>query len=246
MEPVFDPIKCKTCEEILNKPVFLPCGHSICQVHVDEAKTSNSDIKCCRCMESHSIPEKGFSLNKDLEALIENRIDSLDLGEDYNYTHNQSLAFANFVERFESYTNKPEMRIHNYISGEKNEIDLIREKLKKEIDQKCLLMIEKLEEFEKECMANLDSVRSRFDDKLDEKLNKWKIKSEQFTNDLRSFESSKRKKVKEEVDLHLKEIRSELYDFDESLFLNRFNEIDIPKWGINEVFDTLRLYYSYF
>ena len=74
-----------------------------------------------------------------------------------------------------------------------------REKLKNEIDKKCLSMIEKLDEFEKECMANVDSVKSRFDEKLDEKLKEWKIKSEQFMNDLRSFERSKWKKVKEEV-----------------------------------------------
>ena len=239
MKPVFDPIKCKTCEKILKKPVILPCGHSICQVHVDEAKTSNSDIKCGRCMESHSIPEKGFNLNKDLEALIENKLDSLDLGEDYNYAFYKSRTFAYFVKIFEKIKNQPDMRIHDYISQVKNDIDLKREELKNEIDQKCLSMIEKLEEFEKECMANVDSVKSRFDDKLDEKLNEWRTKSEEFKNDLRSFESSKWKKVKE-VDLHIKEIRSELYDFDESLFLNRFNEIIIENWLISQGLNTIR------
>ena len=238
MELAFYPIRCKTCKKILNKPVILPCGHSICQLHVDEA---NSEIiKCVSCMESHVIPEKGFILNKDLETLIENRIDSLNLGEYYKYAYNQSLAFANFVERFETTKKQPEMRIHDFISDGKNQIDLKREELKNEIDKKCLSMIEELEEFEKECMANVDSVKSRFDDKLDEKLNEWKRKSEQFANDLRSFDSSKWKKVKEEVDSHIKEIRSELYDFDESLFLNRFNENCIEHWFISQGLNSIR------
>jgi hypothetical protein len=237
MELAFDPLICKTCEEILKKPVILPCGESICQLHVGEA---NSEIKCVSCSESHAIPEKGFTLNKRLEALIENSLNSLDLGRDYNYAYNRTLAFESYVERFETTKKQPEKRIHDYINDLKNLIDLKREELKNEIDQKYLSMIEKIDEIEKECMANLDSVRSRFDDKLDEKLNKWKIKSEQFTNDLRSFESSKWKKVKEEVDLHIKEIRSELYDFDESLFLNRINEINIQHWCSCQGLNTIR------
>ena len=240
MEPAFDPLICKTCEEILNKPVILPCGESICQHHVDEMKTTNSEIKCDSCSESHAIPEKGFTSNKRLEALIENELNSLDLGEDYNYAYNQTLAFKSYIERFETTKKQPDMRIHDYISQLKNQIDLKREELKNEIDQKCLSMIEKLEEFEKECMANVDSVKSRFDDKLDEKLKKWKSKSEQFSNDLRSFESSKWKKVKEELESHIKEIRSKLYDIDESLFLNRINEIIIENWLISQGLNTIR------
>lgn len=238
MEPAFYPIICITCEKILNKPVLLPCGHSICQIHVDEAKRANRNIKCYSCTESHAIPEKGFTMIKNLEALIENKIYSL--GEDYHNPYNLRDEFERFVELFERIKNQPEMRIHDYISDLKNQIDLKREELKNEIDEKCLLMIEKLDEFEKECMANVDSVKSRFDDKLDEKLKKWKTKSEEFKNDLRSFESSKWKKVKEEVDSYIKEIRSELYDIDESLFLNRFNEINIENWLISQGLNTIR------
>jgi hypothetical protein len=208
---------------------------------VNEAKTSNRDlIKCYSCTESHAIPERGFTSIKNLEALIENKIHSLDLGEDYQHPYNLRGEFERFIELFERIKNQPENRIHDYISSVKNKIDLKREKLKNEIDQKFLSMIEKLDEFENECIANVDWFKLRFDENLDEKLNKWKIKSEQLFNDLRSFEKCKWKRVKEEASLHIKEVRSELYDMDESLFLNRLIEIRFPNWGISEVSDTIR------
>ena len=241
MEPAFYPIICITCEKILNRPVLLPCGHSICQVHVDEAKSEHRDlIKCFSCTESHAIPERGFTLIKNLEALIENKIHSLDLGEDYHKPYKLRSEFERFIELFERIKNQPENRIHDYISGVKNRIDLKREKLKNEIDQTFLSMIEKLDEFENQCIANLDWFKLRFDDNLDEKLNKWKITCEQFKNDLRSFEKCKWTKVKEEASLHIREVRSELYDMDECLFLNRLIEIRFPNWGISEVSDTIR------
>lgn len=64
-------IKCKTCKRIFNKPVILPCGHSICKHHLDNIKANKvKQVFCKSCDSFHDIPECGFVTNLTLESLL--------------------------------------------------------------------------------------------------------------------------------------------------------------------------------
>ena len=185
-------IKCKSCDEIISEPVVLYCGHSICKYHVDIAVKENQKLmKCDICNKSFDIPINGFAPNRALENLMEVDIDELDLGEEYNAAFDKCEYFGDLLDQLNSIKNDPEVKIHTVLSDlrnkvkkiisssvcefchynnfELNKVDLRREELKQEIDKKALEMIEKLNQYEKDCKASIKP-----DSSLDNKIDKWK------------------------------------------------------------------------
>ena len=62
-------LKCKheDCGLILENPVTLLCGNTLCRQHLDEFETK---FKCPFCHKQHSVPEEGF-FNEEIERNIE-------------------------------------------------------------------------------------------------------------------------------------------------------------------------------
>ena len=233
-----DAIKCPTCMKILNLPVILPCGHTICKEHVDKAVENNeTNIKCNICIESYVIPPNGFVRNRALESLVEvlsereKKKASFEesLGEnlkEYYYLATETCkSFEELFDEFKKIKNDPEMKINTVISEFRNKVDLRREDLKQKIDIKILELIERIDEFEKECKANASNVKS--DCKLDETLDRLKNALNETKKSSVTFELvEKWMKIADESKSAIKEIQSELLKFDESLFLNRLTSFD--------------------
>ena len=173
MELISESIKCTSCKQVLKMPVLLPCGHCICRQHVTEAveKSMTRQIECAICSEFFDIHENGFPRNRSLESLLEKNIEKLDLGEEYNSAVDKCNLFSDLLDDFNRIRNDPGMRIHSVISDLKNKIDLRREELKNEIDQEALKMIEKLDEYEKECK---DSIELDDINKMEENLENYR------------------------------------------------------------------------
>ena len=266
-----DAIKCPICMKILNLPVFLPCGPEICKHHVDEAVECNefnitcsiskaANIKCKICIESYVIPANGFVRNRALESLVEILCErekkkasfEESLGEnlrEYYYLAKETCkSFEELFDEFKKIKNDPEMKINSVLNEFRNKVDLRREDLKQKIDIKALSLIERIDEFEKECKANASNVKS--DCKLDETF-------ERLKNDLN--ETKKRSVTLELVEKWMnivdesksciKEIQSELFKFNESLFLNRLNSFDCMNLSVLNVYFPIRYHFlilSYF
>lgn len=164
IDKINDAIKCSNCKERLKSPVLMPCGHSICNHHVTEPP-----ILCLKCNAFFGIPLNGFPIGKSLEILLELNIEYINLGKDYFSISDNCKLFGDLLDRFDKIKNDPETRIKEEISEIKNKVDLRREELKQEIDKESLEMIEKLDDFEKDCIASIKS-----DPKLNKKLEKWK------------------------------------------------------------------------
>ena len=222
MNLVSDSIKCTQCKEILKLPVVLPCGDSICKHHVDK-KNECKTIECVLCNEVFDIPTNGFARNKALEKLLEKEINEIDLGEEYNSAFDKCQQFNDLYEHFNRIKNHPEMRIHSVINELKNKVDLRREELKQEIDKEALKIVEKLDEFKKQCKESIKS-----DSKIDEKLNVWENHTKEWNGDLNTFKRNTYKwsNILSQSTSHLKDLQSELIKFNESLFLNRLNEFN--------------------
>ena len=65
-------IKFVNCCHVLNSPVLLSCGHSICKHHAHQT-TSDNMIKCGKCRRDHLIPSDGFPNNESLAAIIDSQ-----------------------------------------------------------------------------------------------------------------------------------------------------------------------------
>ena len=223
-----DVIKCATCIKVLNLPVILPCGHTICKDHVDKAVENNeTSIKCKICDKLIGIPSDGFVANRFAESLLDEMKKETCLGEKFKTEYNQAResceSFEELLDEFNRVINDPEMKIHTVINELRNKVDLRREELKQEIDRKALTLIHRFDEFEKECKANAPNVKS--DCKLDETLlGKLKNDLDESRKSSVTFELvEKWMKIADESKSAIKEIQSELLKFNESLFLNRLN-----------------------
>lgn len=222
MELFSDSIQCTSCKKILTTPVFLPCGHSICYYHIEESREKNI-LLCVICNEHFDIPSNGFPPARALESLLKKNIQNIDLGEEYNSARDKCSVFGDLLDRFNKIKSDPEMRISEVISDLKNKLDLRREEMKQKIDQEALGMIEKLNDFEKECKLKAASVKS--DPKLDDKLKKWQINVKEWQQRMRTFERSDNwKKILDESTSTIKDLHSEFLNFDRNLFLNRLNK----------------------
>ena len=233
-------IKCQSCEEFIFEPVFLPCGHSICKEHVDETVEENEkQIKCDICNESFDIPSKGFAPNRALEGLMEVDIDKLDLGQEYNSAFNKCAEFEDLLEEFNKAKNDPEMRIHTVLSNLRNKVDLRREVLKQEIDKEAVKMIEKIDEFEKECK----SASRKSDSNLDNKIGEWENEIEKSQRVLNTLERNTEKwnEISNRILSHLKDLQSEFIKLNQHLFLNRLDEFMYSEFKfIDENFHVTR------
>ena len=226
---VDDVIKCPQCKEVFKSPVNLPCGHSICKHHIDEYLINDNDrkkIECLVCKQFHQIHESDVLMpNKTIEILLKKNMEKIDLGKEYNSAIDKCNIFGDLLDKFNKIKNDPEMRIYSVISELKNKVDLRREEMKQEIDKEALKMIEKLNEYQKECKMKM---KIDPDSKLDEKLEDWKNNLKQWQIGLNTFDNINRERILAESTSELKGLHSELLTFEESLFLNRLNQFKFP------------------
>jgi hypothetical protein len=238
-----DSITCSKCKLILKLPVTLPCGHCICKHHVNEVleTNANNQIECFICTKLYDIPVNGFAPNRPLESLFEKKIELMDLGKEYNSARDKCEQFQELLNRFKRLKNDPEMGIHSVISEIKSKVDLRREELKKEIDNESMRIIEKMDEFEKECKSNLVSLKP--DSKLDEGLERWENGLKRWFRQLSTFERNVNRweGILRLSKLQLKSLHSEYLKFNRSLFLNRLDEIKPLQLFIESSFDSIRL-----
>ena len=120
-------LKCqyKDCELILENPVTLLCGNTLCRQHLDEFEIK---FKCPFCHKQHSVPEDGFFVNESIEQEIERFYQSDPLRKKVK----ESLIKLNdIIYDYEKID--PECYVFDYIGEIVNRIDLHREELIEEI-----------------------------------------------------------------------------------------------------------------
>ena len=141
-------LKCeyKDCELIYENPITLPCGNSMCKSHLDQY---NYNFKCYFCNDEHEIPENGFSINKTIIKMIDSIIESNPIRKKINE------SFEKINESISEYENlHPDVYIYEYFEDIRLKVDLHREELKKEIDEKSDEIIKKLKDKEEKCKFN--------------------------------------------------------------------------------------------
>ena len=144
----FDSLICELdcCKLILENPVTLLCGNTLCKEHFDKF---NDKFICYFCKKEHQVPEDGFVINKTTNNIINNYINMNPLRKKIKE------SFEELSESIEEYEKiEPDGYVFDYFSDKRNKVDLHREELKKEIDQKSDEIIQQLKEKEEECKLN--------------------------------------------------------------------------------------------
>lgn len=241
-----DHLKCTLCQEQLKNPVVLPCGHCICKHHEQEATENNEarNIECKTCNESFDIPFKGFIRVRPLEIELEKKAKSEE--EIKIKAISDRFSFLEqLINDFNEFKNDPETKINDVINELRNKVDLRREEMKQEIDRESLKMIDKLNEFEKECREKTQTIKSD-DCKLDEKFANWRKDLIQRKESLETCGKNMDSLDAISTDLNsaLKEIQSEFRIFNEKLSFNRITTFKLDTLTSISNFDLMRLFFN--
>lgn len=151
MNKILAAIKCPNCSKVLSTPILLPCGHSLCQEHV---KQKDKYLVCRECGKSHD--NQGFLVNKPLMDIITAHIESIDFGFVHQEAKNSCDRLDETLRKAESILNDLGYFVHETIAELKQQVNLKREEYKLSIDEAAQRVIDELEEFEKQCILNLD------------------------------------------------------------------------------------------
>lgn len=177
-------ITCFDCKDILQKPVLLPCGKSVCQKHVQ-----NDIYPCTSCGENHQS-EYVFP-NEALEMLLQANFEKLNLGAEHTEASNCCIKLEELADQIESIQKDPSNYIHETISTMRTQVDIIREELKLAVDQKALQIIQDLNQYESECLSSLntDQVKSTIEE-IGQSLTNVKKDLARWTQRLNDFNSN--------------------------------------------------------
>jgi hypothetical protein len=227
MDKISDAIKCVNCRNVLDLPVILPCGCSICKKHTIELK--GTTILCCSCEIDHPLPLNGHFLpNKGLAKIIEAEISALDFGKEHSEAKKSCSRLDEILTNIENVLKDPLYITYEAIEYLKNAAQLKVEEMKKKLDNELACLIAKLVDFQTNCKANLNSNAykgrsERFERKREagrQELDQW------FTilNELKLNET-KCKKIKSDSENSIKRFEDELAKFKAETLLQRLFDV---------------------
>lgn len=127
IQSLFD---CKQCSQVLNNPITLPCGVTICEQHLQEVIGS----KCTFCKNHHVIPNGGFQVNELVKQMLSIELNKLKLSPKFEACKQIIDETVNTVKKIDAIKKDPQNHIYEYFEDIKRQVDLRREDLKIKID----------------------------------------------------------------------------------------------------------------
>lgn len=217
-------IECKECSSFLVKPVMLPCGSSVCYQHL--INLQQGTFYCKLCDNDHLIDKNNLVVNKSLEILINANLDKINFGSLYNTAFKRLNELDQAIGNLETILNNPTLFIQQVIDQMKNTTEIIREELKLKIDDKANQIIDQLDQYEKNCIDNLDSTDLKKTlARIDEEIVKVKEDLQQRKATLNDFSSCENEwnTIKRRCYENNLQYRKEMWNLKKELLLNKIN-----------------------
>ena len=119
---------CNYCTHLLEKPVALPCGITICECHLDKAFLNDCKF-CGKC--HHQID---YQVNEKLNRMLELKVNEIKLSPSFNECKRVIEHAKLSAVEITSVAKDPDNYIYEYFEKIKHKVDLNREELKLKID----------------------------------------------------------------------------------------------------------------
>lgn len=211
-------IKCPNCFNIFTDPVVLPCGHSLCQDHIN---TEDEQVVCLMCKRSHR--NTSFAVNQALIDLIAAQVDSINFGFVHNDAKKACIQLEDGLAEVDQVLNDSSMLIHQFIAELKNKVELKSEQLKLFIDEETQKLVDDLDGYENECKENLNtnsflSSLNEFKESRDttqEALTKWLCCLDQL-----NYDEAQCKVIKSNCEKMHNELKQKLDAFKQTVLNN--------------------------
>lgn len=163
MKKVLQTVQCTHCNLISQSPLLLPCGKSVCRKHLTDITTITTkthEFYCHGCQVRHAIPPDGFTANDACELLI-----ATHFGERHQAALNACHKLEACIVDLDTLQSDPAYRVRELIGEMRREVEVRRDELKSELDERARVMICELDEFVNECVETLEARRGLiFDD----------------------------------------------------------------------------------
>lgn len=153
-------LNCKLCYKQYEDPIILPCLNSVCSKHVFSDKNVVI-FKCKLCPAEHNVESDTFNTDKTMVELLKISgkyidIDTTCYGTYYDISEDLNKQLKDLVEKIELLERDPLFYIDDYFSKLRNKIDLSKEEKTKIIEEQHEILINQVNESEKECKIKLN------------------------------------------------------------------------------------------
>jgi hypothetical protein len=124
---------------VLENPIILTCGTTICKKHIDEHLIRGEfELHCYQCNTKHRIEKNAtYTPNRVAEALIKKRFDKLDFADFGDEYRNAMRSLNNLKATYASYEKKrkdPPLFITEFFNSLEKDIVDKRDELKARLD----------------------------------------------------------------------------------------------------------------
>lgn len=236
VERIQNLLKCVICNNLLDKPIYLPCGEIICQKHLDNMNLeilndSKILIHCGLCNENHV---DNFYIVKSIQNLLK-----LELDEIYcpSFTEcKQTLSELELeINKSEEILSNSDSYIEENFERIKTEIKLHQSTLITNIDIYCVEMFKKIDNTKIECESMLDIFEQR-----STKLQETKLELKKF---LTEFDSPKIEDAKyKELNSKAKKLKLRLNeDFNYDLLGGCFYKFEPVVEKVEDLFGRFKI-----
>jgi hypothetical protein len=156
-------LSCQLCNQFLKgTPINLSCcDATICSEHVQNRTVKVNEFKsiqvfeCELCQCSHNMRNKRFPVNKSVEKMLQLKFEQIYLSEVYENVNKEILNLELSLNKISNMVQDPKNFIFEQVSELRRQVDIRREKIKDKIDNICEKMIQKLDDFKKDCFDNI-------------------------------------------------------------------------------------------
>lgn len=219
MNKIIEALKCVECRKTLSMPVFLPCGHMICQSHTTEDR---KQITCSDCQKQ--FPNKEFTVAKAVLEILEANLTSFDFGKQHNESMKSCEELKKKLDQNDSILNDLDFYIHESISELRNRVLLKSEQLKKKVDDITQELLNHLDEYENKCKkacGERDTTRSLINE-IVKQNGEAKTSWQKCWSDLNELKVDMEKwcQIKVKCDSTLKDLNESLECFKKDIFMN--------------------------
>lgn len=189
---------CPQCQETFEKPVILPCGHTLCKKHEYKLNETSKIMRCPACQLDHSVPSVGFPSNLLAESLIKRKFKQIDLGPEHQVAMKSFEDLKVLVDKFKRLRDNPELEINRVVGKLRHKIDCKREEAKKSLDDEALALISELDDYEAKCKSELATslhIPAQTDDlvrSLEQEIRDWEdeyVKENTFERNIKRLKT---------------------------------------------------------
>jgi len=139
--------ECQFCFQKLNNPVVLPCGNTVCKIHLNILTKST----CQFCNQTHHQSSSAFPPNLALEKMLTIELNKLTFNTKFTKCQNYINDLQKNCQEINLIQKDPSIFVYEYFEDLKREVDIRREDLKFQLDTYSNNLINEITQYQEEC-----------------------------------------------------------------------------------------------